>query len=81
MEEIKQRKELLDIHLKEVSKWMEDSNIDPTSEFGQEFLKQTKELIEQFYEIKELKGRVTALEKQIQEFPEQLMRLNNKCFD
>lgn len=65
--DIKQRKELLDAHLREVSKWMKNSNIDPTSEFGQEFLKQTKELIEQHYEVKELKERVAALEKRMPE--------------
>lgn len=64
-----QRKVLLDSHLKDVSKWMADSNINPESEFGKEFLKQTKELIEQHYEIRELKEQIAALRRQISRQP------------
>lgn len=57
----KYKVDLLNKHLNEVSDWLRESAIDPESNLGREMLKQTKEIITQHYEIREIKRRLDQL--------------------
>ena len=48
------KKKVLERHLNDVRKWMRESNIDPDSNFGKEFLKQTKLLFRHDEKIRKI---------------------------
>lgn len=56
---------LLNAHLEDVGMFIEDAGIDNESDFAKEFLKQTKSVITQFYEIEKLKDEVAKLSKMV----------------
>lgn len=61
MKEMIVKKEVLKNHLEDMSGWLEEEGIDRDSNLGKELLKQTRELIEQHYEIRDLKEKTTQL--------------------
>lgn len=63
MQDLGKRKKVLNQHLNCVSNWLEEEGISKNSNLGKEFLKQTKELIENNYEVRELKELKTNISK------------------
>ncbi|NFO72352.1 hypothetical protein FDC51_19935 [Clostridium botulinum] len=56
---------ILKKHLNDMEIWLEEENINRNSNLGKELLKQTRELIVQHYEIRELREKTTKLNSRL----------------